>query len=71
MKDLTPSNDILDAIEIASRDEINALQLQRVVAVDELVVVAVHRPLQQRADFRRLPQRKARTRPLKNVSVDW
>lgn len=29
MKDLTPSNDILDAIEIASRDEINALQLQR------------------------------------------
>ena len=29
MRDLTPSKDILDPIEIASRDEINALQLQR------------------------------------------
>ena len=29
MRDLTPSKDILDPIEIASRDEIEALQLQR------------------------------------------
>ena len=29
MRDLTPSKDILDPIEIASRDEIAALQLQR------------------------------------------
>ncbi|MGB1106281.1 MAG: phenylacetate--CoA ligase, partial [Candidatus Puniceispirillaceae bacterium] len=29
MRDLTPSKDILDRIEIASRDEIEALQLQR------------------------------------------
>ena len=29
MRDLTPSKDILDPIEIASRDEIHALQLHR------------------------------------------
>ena len=29
MRDLTPSKDILDPIEIASRDEIAALQLTR------------------------------------------
>ena len=29
MKDLTPERDTLDPIEIASRDEITALQLER------------------------------------------
>ncbi|HAC47754.1 MAG TPA: phenylacetate--CoA ligase, partial [Sulfitobacter sp.] len=29
MKDLTPAKDTLDPIEIASRDEISALQLDR------------------------------------------